>query len=83
MSAEQELKEKIIEKAWSDPAFKQLLLSDPKAALQEAFGLTVPSDIQLTVLEETAASFYLVIPSAPTASASAAADDGGTVQGMW
>ena len=79
MSAEQELMNQIIEKAWSDPAFKKQLLADPKGAIQESFNITVPSDIEVTVLEETPNQFYLVLPAEPVA----AKDDNASVEAMW
>ncbi|TMV50283.1 NHLP leader peptide family natural product precursor [Paenibacillus mesophilus] len=66
MSAEQLLKQQIIEKAWEDDAFKQKLLSDPKAAIKDAFGVTIPDEIQLKALEESPTEFYLVIPPNPS-----------------
>jgi len=77
MSAEQELLKQIIEKAWKEPAFKEKLLADPKGAIQEAFNISVPDDIQVTAVEETPKSFYLVIPPAPE---SGQLDD---VNSMW
>lgn len=65
ISTEQELITQIIEKAWNDPAFKQQLLADPKTAIAEEFDVTIPENIELTVVEETSTSFYLVIPPAP------------------
>jgi len=65
LSSAQVLQAQIIEKAWSDPAFKQQLLADPQAAIKAAFGFEVPADIKLTVVEETDNSYYLVLPSAP------------------
>lgn len=59
------LKVQIIKKAWEDPAFKQLLLSDPKAALKQGFGIDVPDEIELKVVEETPTSLALVIPPNP------------------
>ncbi|MFC5649331.1 NHLP leader peptide family RiPP precursor [Paenibacillus solisilvae] len=79
MSAEQELLNKIIEKAWSDPAFKKQLLADPKGAIQDSFNITVPDDIEVTAVEESPNKFYLVIPPVPQAKA----DDGNSVQAMW
>ena len=65
MTAEQALQSEIIERAWSDPEFKQKLLENPKAALQESFNITVPGDIHLNIVEETPDNFYLIIPPAP------------------
>lgn len=63
--SEQELQQQIIEKAWSDESFKAKLLADPKAALQEAFNLTLPEDVELVVIEETPSKLALVIPQNP------------------
>ncbi|QUL55860.1 NHLP leader peptide family RiPP precursor [Paenibacillus tritici] len=60
------LKNQVIQKAWEDPAFKQRLLTDPKAALQEALGINLPDDITLKTIEEGSNEFYLVIPPSPS-----------------
>lgn len=59
------LKVQVIKKAWEDPAFKQRLLADPKAAVKDAFGVDLPQEIQVTTVEETASHYYLVIPRIP------------------
>ncbi|MDI4649918.1 NHLP leader peptide family RiPP precursor [Cohnella hashimotonis] len=59
------LKVQVIKKAWEDPAFKQQLLADPKAAVKDAFGVELPQEIQVTTVEETASHYYLVIPPNP------------------
>jgi hypothetical protein len=59
------LKVQINKKAWAEPAFKQSLLSDPKKAITEAFGIELPGDIDLKVVEETPALFYLTLPPKP------------------
>ncbi|MWC27844.1 NHLP leader peptide family RiPP precursor [Paenibacillus sp. MMS18-CY102] len=60
------LKQQLIQKAWEDEAFKQLLLSDPNAALKDAFGIDVPANLKLKALEETDNELYLVIPQKPS-----------------
>ncbi|MCQ6562722.1 NHLP leader peptide family RiPP precursor [Paenibacillus mendelii] len=69
MDQKQELYNQIIEKAWSDAAFKAKLLADPHAAILESFNVEIPADIQLTALEETPTKFYIVIPPNPEVSA--------------
>ncbi|MCD9020934.1 NHLP leader peptide family RiPP precursor [Cohnella silvisoli] len=59
------LKVQIIKKAWAEPAFKQSLLADPKGAITAAFGIELPGDIELKVVEETPALYYLTIPPNP------------------
>ncbi|WP_340021531.1 NHLP leader peptide family RiPP precursor [Paenibacillus sp. FSL K6-1096] len=66
MSAEA-LKNQVIQKAWEDADFKQRLLADPKAALQEVLGISLPDSITLKTVEEGSNEFYLVIPPSPSA----------------
>ncbi|WP_028609347.1 NHLP leader peptide family RiPP precursor [Paenibacillus harenae] len=65
MSSEQ-LREKIIQKAWEDAKFKKLLLADPKKALKETFGIDVPDTIELEAVEDTPNKYHLVIPPNPS-----------------
>jgi hypothetical protein len=59
------LKVQIIKKAWAEPAFKKSLLSEPKQAIKEAFGVEIPEGIELKVVEETPSSYYLTLPPNP------------------
>lgn len=59
------LKVQIIKKAWEDPAFKKSLLSEPKKAINEAFGVEIPAEIQLKVVEESPTLYYLTLPPNP------------------
>ncbi|MFC5472130.1 NHLP leader peptide family RiPP precursor [Cohnella suwonensis] len=59
------LKVQIIKKAWEDASFKKSLLSDPKSAIREAFGIEIPEAIELKVVEETPTTYYLVLPPNP------------------
>jgi hypothetical protein len=70
LSSVEVLKNQIIEKAWADPAFKQRLLSNPKAAIKDEFGIVIPDTIKLHTVEESTSEFYLVIPASPTVVAS-------------
>ncbi|WNS46995.1 NHLP leader peptide family RiPP precursor [Paenibacillus sp. MMS20-IR301] len=65
MLSEAILKNQVIQKAWEDPSFKQRLLTDPKAALQEVLGINLPDNITLKTVEEGSNEFYLVIPPNP------------------
>ncbi|WP_028544494.1 NHLP leader peptide family RiPP precursor [Paenibacillus taiwanensis] len=65
MSADQQLKNEIIQKAWNDSEFKAQLIENPKKAIQEAFGIVIPEHIQLDVEVETPSRFVLVIPPNP------------------
>lgn len=66
MSTEAALRSQIIERAWIDPEFKKRLMSDPKAAIKEALGITLPESFNVRTVEESSDEFYLVLPSAPS-----------------
>ncbi|MBO7743346.1 NHLP leader peptide family RiPP precursor [Paenibacillus sp. MWE-103] len=63
------VKERIIERAWRDPAFRAALAADPKAALRHAFGLWIPDETELAVIAETPRRLAIVIPPNPAAMA--------------
>ena len=58
------LLEKLVLKAWSDPAFKASLFSDSAAALA-SLGMRVPVGMTLKVLENTENLDYVVLPVRP------------------
>jgi hypothetical protein len=55
---------KVIAKAWSDRSFKEKLFSDPKEVL-EANGISLPTDLEVKVVEQTNKLIYVVIPFRP------------------
>lgn len=55
----------LIQKALEDEAFRQQLLQNPKAAIEAFTGKKLPSDVEVTVLEEKPNLFYLVLPENP------------------
>jgi hypothetical protein len=56
----------IVARALHDAAFCQTLLADPAGALQQAFGMHLPSTMTVQVLVETPTTAYLVLPLDPT-----------------
>jgi hypothetical protein len=58
------LKRELVDRASSDPEFRRKLLSDPKGAIGEVLGKSLPENIKITVLEEKPSSFYVVLPHA-------------------
>lgn len=54
----------IIERAWSDAAFKQKLLSNPKEAAAE-MGAKLPEGIEVKVWENSATVEHIVLPANP------------------
>ena len=60
----QDIESHIINRATADAEFRASLIADPRAALEQEIGLSVPADFTLTVIEETANSMSLVLPPA-------------------
>src|SRR5262245_14980808 len=58
-----DLEAKIVARAWADESFRERLKADPRGAVAEETGITVPESVQIEVLEETPDKAYLVIPS--------------------
>jgi hypothetical protein len=56
----------IIIKAWRDEAFRQQLLKDPKKAIEKEFDIQIPSDMKISVHEESEHSIHLIVPSVPS-----------------
>ena len=59
-----EMERRLIEKSLQDESMRQRLLADPRAALEEELGTRLPENIEVRVVEETADTIYLVLPSA-------------------
>ncbi len=60
----QEFEREVVLRAVNDREFRRAVIADPRAALRQAFGVEVPPDVELRVLEETPTSLYLVLPPA-------------------
>src|SRR4051812_16707718 len=58
----------VIQRAEQDPAFRSALLTDPKQALAQAFGVSIPDGITIRVVEDTDDTVYLVLPRPPAVS---------------
>ncbi|MEM7593393.1 MAG: NHLP leader peptide family RiPP precursor [Cyanobacteria bacterium P01_A01_bin.83] len=60
-----EIEARIIAKAWKDESYKQELLSNPKAIFEREFGVELPEEVSVQVLEENATTLNFVLPMAP------------------
>ena len=70
---------KAVAKAWSDTAYKEQLLNDPRAALASA-GIDIPSEVEISVVEDSDSKKHLVLP-VPPAEGELAEDRLGAVAG--
>ena len=62
-----QLEAQLISRALEDAAFRQELVSDPKAVFPRELGLTMPEHITVQVLEESPSTVYIVLPQAVAA----------------
>jgi hypothetical protein len=53
----------LIEKAWKDDAFRQALRRDPQGTVESVLGGKLPAGVQVKLVEESANTFYLVLPA--------------------
>jgi hypothetical protein len=69
-----EIESRLIERAYKDEAFAAKLKANPKAVLQEeiakaAPGVSLPADLNVSVVEESPNQLYLVLPHVRKAAA--------------
>ena len=58
-----EMEGRLIRRSLQDESFRQRLLEDPRAAVEEELGTRLPEDLQVRAVEETADTIYLVLPN--------------------
>ena len=62
METPTQMQARIIGKAAQDAEFRARLLSDPKGAVGDELGITIPQSLAIQVHEETAETAHLVLP---------------------
>ncbi len=62
MSEQKTLQEQIVARAMQDEAFRQELLSNPKAAVERGLGITLPQTTNLQVYQDTIDTVHIVLP---------------------
>lgn len=80
---------KIVAKAWKDPAFKAQLKENPKQVFA-TYGIEVPQEINLAIIENTEQTHYILLPSKPEGELTekslediAAGTESGSFSGVW
>ena len=61
-SSRAEMERRLLQRSLEDDAFRQRLLEDPKAAVEQELGTRLPEDVRVVAVEETADTIYLVLP---------------------
>ena len=64
--ARKDLELKLVAKAWQDDAFRQQLLADPRATIQQELGIELPEDVEVKIFEEQPDQAYVLLPQKPT-----------------
>jgi hypothetical protein len=59
---ESSILEKIVVRAWEDNEFKEELLKNPKAVIEQESGTKIREGLEIQVFEETLTTRYLVLP---------------------
>ena len=62
MKTRSEVEGQVLARASEDEAFRVLLLADPRKAVSDAVGVSIPDGFTLTVHEEDSTSLHLVLP---------------------
>jgi hypothetical protein len=55
---------RLIDRSLQDEEFRQRLLDDPKGTVEQELGRGLPEGVQVRVVQESADTIYLVLPSA-------------------
>jgi hypothetical protein len=61
-----EMERRLLERSLEDNAFREQLLADPRAAVEEELGTRLPEEVRVVAVEETADTIYLVLPFVST-----------------
>ena len=59
----QEIERRLIEKSLQDEDFRRRLIEDPKGAVEQELGTRLLEGVEVRVVEESADTIYLVLPS--------------------
>ena len=66
-SGRAQMESRLVQRSIEDEAFRQRLIEDPKAAVEEELGRQLPEGVRVVAVEETSDTIYLVLPSTSTA----------------
>ena len=58
-----DLETQLVAKAWDDETFRQQLISNPKAVIEQEFGKKISENIKVEIIEEPLDTRYIVLPT--------------------
>jgi hypothetical protein len=59
-----EVERTLVQRTMEDEDFRQMLLDDPKGAVEQELGSRLPEGVEVRAVAESAQIIYLVLPSA-------------------
>ena len=59
-----EMERRLIDRSLQDEEFRQRLLAEPRAAIEQELESRLPESVEVRAVEETKDTIYLVLPSA-------------------
>ena len=62
METASEMRMKLVDRASEDADFRARLLSDPKGAVEEELGVSIPTSLSVAVHEDSGTAAHLVLP---------------------
>lgn len=65
MKTMDEMRKQMLDKADDDLAFRARLLAEPRAVVEEEFGIEVPESVELRVHEDSRSVMHFVLPPEP------------------
>ena len=65
MQSAEEMRRQLTEKAVVDAEFRAQLVSDPKGAIHQEFGVLIPDNVQIQVHESDMQVLHLALPPGP------------------
>jgi len=65
MESAEDIRAHLTAKAAVDSAFRAQLVADPKGIMNQEFGITVPDNIDIVVVESDMRTVYLALPPDP------------------
>ena len=82
-----QLWDKVVEQAQRNPKYYESLKANPRALMEKQLGTSIPKNVNIKVLEESADTYYIVLPAFAKEGAELSDSDlekvagGGTVKG--
>lgn len=65
MKSAEEMRVHLLAKAGEDADFRSQLVSDPKATINQEFGIEIPDNVQIEVHESDMRTIHLALPPGP------------------